>query len=252
MKLQEHLCSFFCAMLFATYNFRAMHDLASLVGFLSRFATPSRVQQFNNVLAYRTRYITIVLEDIYQSQNASAVLRTCECYGIQDIHVLQKSNTYTLNPDVTKGSDKWLNISKYRVSDKTLSNCMLELKKSGYRLVATSPSEDATDINNFDIEQQKTAFMFGNEHRGLSNELLQLADVKVKIPIYGFTESYNISVSVAIILNHCVNILHRSNVSWKITQEEQLKLMLDWLKKSVKRPELLINRFYTEVSNKTP
>ena len=139
----------------------------------------------------RTRYLTVVLEDIFQSQNASAVLRTCDCFGIQDVHIIENRNPYEINPDVELGSAKWLNMNRYNKSGHNTLEAFTELRKKGYKIIATSPHKNDLMIQDLPIEH-KIALVFGSEREGLSDIALQNADAFVKIPMYGFTESFNI------------------------------------------------------------
>jgi tRNA (guanosine-2'-O-)-methyltransferase len=189
------------------------------------------------VLLYRTRYITVALEDIYQPQNASAVLRTCDCLGIQDIHIIENRNRYKLNPDVTLGSDKWLNLFRYRnYADNTLE-AINELKRTGYRIIATTPSADSQNLNDFDILKGKAAFFFGTELNGLSDKVLDNSDESLQIPMYGFTRSYNISVSAAIILYNITARLRDTEIDWKLSGDERSELKIKWIKNSLKLRE---------------
>jgi tRNA (guanosine-2'-O-)-methyltransferase len=183
------------------------------------------------------------LEDIYQSQNASAVLRTCDCTGIQDIHVVEKRNQYEINPDVALGSDQWLSLYYYNKGEDALEKAVNTLKRKGYRIVATSPHKDGVSPETFDLEKGKVALMFGTELNGLSERALELAEEYIQIPMAGFTESYNISVSAAIILYSLRKRLERASIQWKLGEEEKSALLLDWLRTSVKMSDQIENKF---------
>ena len=180
----------------------------SLLNYLLGFITKERKNKFLNNINYRTRYMTIVLEDIYQPHNASAVLRTCDCFGIQDVHIIENKNKYQVNPDVALGASKWLNIEKYNLLENNTLSCLEKLKKSGYRIFATSPHEKDYTPETLPIETP-AALVFGTELAGLSPEALSLADGYIKIPMVGFTESLNISVSAAVLI-HTLSVRLRS------------------------------------------
>jgi tRNA (guanosine-2'-O-)-methyltransferase len=219
-----------------------------LIQQLEKFATDRRKELFYNTILERTRYITIVLEDIFQTQNASAVLRTCDCLGIQDVHIIENYNKYHVNPDVALGSNKWLTLKKY--NSKQADNTELAvktLKAAGYRIVATTPHYNDVDLNNFALEKGKAAFLLGNEKQGLSKKAIHLADEFLKIPMYGFTESYNISVSAAIILYQLINRLKFSNeIDWRVSDDEKNDILLDWFKVSVRNSKGIISKFISE------
>lgn len=221
-----------------------------LIKFLSGFVTENRIQLFNQVLSDRTRYITVVLEDLYQPHNASAVLRTCDCFGIQYVHIIENRNKYTVNPDVALGSSKWLNLVKYNKKNNNTLPAFKKLRKAGYRIVATTPHVNEVTLDEFDLEKGKTALLFGTELNGLTDTAINNADEFLKIPMFGFTESYNISVSVAIVLYHLVNGLKKSNIHWQLSDEEKKSIKLDWLRKSIKMSSYLEKEFLSK--NKSP
>jgi tRNA (guanosine-2'-O-)-methyltransferase len=220
-----------------------------LVQFLSQFVTEDRANLFNRLIEERTRYITIGLEDIYQSQNASAVLRTSDCFGIQDVHIIENQNEYQINPDVTLGSSKWLNLNRYNTSENNTLDAINKLKKEGYRIVATTPHTDDVNLEDFDIEKGKFALFFGTELNGLSDLVINKADEYLKIPMFGFTESFNISVSAAIILHHLTNKLKKSTLSWQLRDNEKETIKLEWLKQTIKMSSELVEEFLSKKKN---
>jgi tRNA (guanosine-2'-O-)-methyltransferase len=224
----------------------------ALINFLSQFTTERRFQLYKEVAANRTRYITPVLEDIYQPQNASAVLRTCECCGIQDIHIIEERNKYKLNPDVELGSAQWLTLIRYHQEAGNTEKAIQELKVKGYRIVATTPHTKDVTLDDFDLTKGKVALLFGTELKGLSQKALDLSDEFIRIPMSGFTESFNISVSAAIISYTLMNRLRKSDLQWRLKEEEQKALVLDWLRKSIKNSDLLEKRFIFDNKYKEP
>jgi len=209
------------------------------------YISDRRRDLLQQVLSQRTRHITMVLEDIYQSQNASAVIRTCECMGVQDIHIIENESKFSVNKDVVKGSVKWVDIMKYQ-KEKGADLCFEQLKKKGYKILVTDPSPDGVSIYDVDIHE-KIALVMGNELKGTSDRAISHADLKVKIPMYGFTESMNISVSAAICLNTLIPKLHQSEVSWQLTADEIVDIRFRWLRKMMKRPEIMEKEFLKSI-----
>lgn len=203
--------------------------------FLQPMVNENRLELIETVLAKRTRYITVLLEDIYQAQNASAVLRTCDCLGIQDVHIVENRNSYELNPDVELGAAQWLSLHRYDKKDNNTAAAIQILKDQGYRIVATTPHKKDVDLENFDITSGKTAILFGTERIGLSKSAINSADEFIKIPMFGFTESFNISVSAAIILHHLLSNLRKSNIDWELQASEIEEIRLKWIKNSVNK-----------------
>ncbi|CAN5357478.1 RNA methyltransferase [soil metagenome] len=199
------------------------------------------------VLDHRTRHITIVMEDIYQSHNASAVMRTCECLGVQDIHMIETSNEWGTNKKVLKGSDKWLSIIRYRKKNwNNAEDCFNQLKQRGYRIAVTDPSPDGIPIGELNLDTP-IAIVMGNEKDGTSPYAIDHADIKVKIPMVGFTESLNISVSAAICMNSVLTRLRASDISWQMNDVEKSLLRLQWYKNAVRRSELMEREFLKSI-----
>jgi len=210
---------------------------------LSQFVSEHKKQFIDKVLAERTRHLTIVLENIYQSQNASAVVRTCECMGIQDVHIVENTAKYLLNVRVLKGANKWMHMERYNTRGvNNTETCYAKLREGGYTILAADPDPNGKSIHEIDVNQ-KVAIVFGNELRGVSAYAMQHADQKVRIPMYGFTESLNISVSVAICLNSFINRLRNNNISFGLSDQEKDALKLEWYRKVVKRSDLIEREF---------
>jgi tRNA (guanosine-2'-O-)-methyltransferase len=220
----------------------SQHLTKELVDYLSQFISETRRNKFDEVLNFRTRHITIVLEDLYQPHNASAVLRSCDIFGIQDIHVVENRNAYTLHPDIALGSPKWLNIHKYQKNENNSLHCITALKKKGYRIVATSPNERSNIISELPVDKP-LALIFGTELTGISDTVKEQADEFVHIPMFGFTESFNISVSAALCLNALVTKLHQSNANWHLNEAERNELLLIWLRNSIRKVDLIEKDF---------
>jgi tRNA (guanosine-2'-O-)-methyltransferase len=211
--------------------------------YLKQFITGRRWELFKQVIEKRTRYITVVLEDIFQAQNASAVLRTCDCFGIQDVHIIENTNEFQINPDVELGAAHWLNLNSYNVQKNNTLSAIDNLRRKGYRIVATTPHSNDTELENFDLNKGKVALFFGSEQPGLSQIMLDNADEFLKIPMYGFTESFNISVSAAIILHHLKYKLEQTPIKWQLPEDEKKEILLNWLKYSIKDSELIIKEY---------
>ncbi|MDR1113379.1 MAG: RNA methyltransferase [Bacteroidales bacterium] len=215
---------------------------ADLTDYLSELLLPERNDRLREVLCLRTRQLTVVLEDLFQTQNISAVLRTCECYGVQDVYIIEGKNEFRIHDAISMGANKWLTLHNYPYTPSSKSICIKQLKQKGYKIAAALPAENSYFIDQLPIEE-KTAFLFGTELLGLSEEVIALADYSVKIPMYGFTESFNISNSVAILVSHFVEKLRKSSVNWALTEIEKKELLFEWLQKSIKKPHLIIENY---------
>ncbi len=220
----------------------------ALTAFLGQYVTENKRAKIRQVLAYRTYYVTIGLEDIYQPQNASATIRTCECLGVQTVHVIENRNEFRVSPKVTQGASKWVDIRRYRApgQDNT-ARCIQELRERGYWIVATTPNATQCYTPEEIPLDRPLAFLFGNEEEGLSPRALEHADAYLRLPMYGFTQSYNISVSVAMTLTHVISRLHASDRPWRLTAEEQEALTLTWYRRIVRRHRELETYFWEQL-----
>ncbi|MBN2263775.1 MAG: RNA methyltransferase [Prolixibacteraceae bacterium] len=221
----------------------------ALIEYLSTYVTPERFDLFNKIVDQRTNYIAVVLEDIYQSQNASAVLRTCDCFGVQNVHVIENRNTFDVNPEVSLGSSKWLSIERHNQNENNTIQALSLLKNQGYRIVATTPHQNDVDLNNFDVTKGKCAFVFGTELKGISQKVKDNADEFLKIPMYGFTESFNISVSVAIILHYTTLLLRQRGVDWHLNPADRNALLLRYLMKNIKGSKYIAKTFLEKIAH---
>jgi tRNA (guanosine-2'-O-)-methyltransferase len=231
---------------FFAYFYEMDKMIKDLVDHMSDFITEKRLALFKQVLANRTRYITVLLEDIYQSQNASAVLRSCDCTGVQDVHIVEEQNAYEINRDVALGSNQWLSLHYYNEGTASILRGIKALKNKGYRIVATSPHKEGATPETFDLEKGKAAILFGTELSGLTEQAMEQADEYIQIPMVGFTESYNISVSAALTLYTLRRRLEVSTLDWRIGKDEQTELLLDWLRSTIRMSEQIENKFIKE------
>ena len=215
----------------------------NIIDYLSGFINEERRERLEQILRQRTRHITVVLEDIYQSQNASAVVRTCECLGIQELHVIENHYEYRLNPAVVQGASKWIDLIKHNQAEQDNSRaCIEKLRQRGYRIIAMDPAPAGKAVEQLDISD-RLALCFGSEEPGLSATLQGLADETVRIPIHGFTRSYNLSVSAGISLYTLVTNLRNSSVDWRLDEQDTIGLYIKWLAQSTPSGEHLLEKY---------
>ncbi|MGZ4036326.1 MAG: TrmH family RNA methyltransferase [Bacteroidia bacterium] len=209
---------------------------------MSGFVSDRRKQRLQEVLAERTRHITVVLEDVYQAHNASAVLRSCDCFGVQDVHFIESRNKFKISEDVSMGATQWLDITKYNQHENNTLTCLQELKQKGYRIVATTPHKNDQTISELDVSRP-FALVFGTEITGITQDVFDVADEFVKIPMYGFTESFNISVCAALCMYELTMRLRASGKEYRLSESEKQTIYLDWLKASISKSDLIIKDF---------
>lgn len=208
-----------------------------LLEYLESILTPRRKDLFKKVIDQRTNHFTVATQDLYQLHNTSAVIRSCDVFGVQNIHVVEEVNRKKIDREIAMGAQKWIDINRYT----STKDCVKALRDCNYRIVATSPHQ-GTLLQDFDITQPAALF-FGTEAKGLSAEVLEEADEFLRIPMVGFTESLNISVSAAIILQDITSRLRRSSIDWEFSEEEKIEKRLDWAKKTIKNVDEIIQRF---------
>ncbi len=221
-----------------------------LTNYLAQYITENKLQRIDVVLQNRTRYITLVLEDLYQSHNASAVIRSCECFGVQDLYAIENKNPFRMHKTITSGSGKWVDVHRFAASgSENIDNCLRHLRKKKYQIVATTLQENAVTPEEIDL-QRPVALVFGNEELGISDEIKAVADSFVKIPMHGFTQSFNVSVSAALLLSHLVTRLRKTDINWHLTRQEILDLRLKWIQRvegsNARKMDLLTQRFFAE------
>ncbi|MFV8282364.1 TrmH family RNA methyltransferase [Christiangramia marina] len=209
-----------------------------LLEHLQGLLTQRRIDLFEKVLTQRTDHFTVVAQDVYQLHNTSAVVRSCDVFGIQNLHVIEENLPRRIDKEIAMGAQKWVDVHRYNTS----RECLHELRQQGYQIVATTPHNNSTMLADFDIAKPSAIF-FGTEQNGLSEEILREADASIKIPMYGFTESLNISVSAAIILQSLREKLDTSNIDWQFSEERMQEVRLAWTKKTIKNSEEIIERF---------
>lgn len=211
-----------------------------LLHYLEGFITENRKEGFLRVLQNRTKHFTIAMEDVYQLHNTSAVMRSCEVFGIQELNVIEQKFGKRIDTEIAMGAQKWVDVFRYN----SVQSCMDAMRAKGYQIIATTPHDDSCLLHEFDITKPAALF-FGTERDGLSQEVLDQADGFLKIPMVGYTESLNISVSAAIIIQDITTRLRQSAINWHLTEEEIWEKRLDWTRKSIKDIEF-IERKYLE------
>lgn len=210
---------------------------------LAQFITPSRREKIEALLRQRTRYMVPVLEDIYQPHNISAAVRSAECFGIQDVYVIEQQNRYTINTGVSKGASNWISLKKFgREGRNNTEECFAQLRSRGYRILVASPHAKSMDLADLPLDQ-KMAVVFGTEERGVSLYAQENADILFTIPMFGFTESFNVSVCVALCCYDLIMRLRTSKIKWQLSEEEKLDIRLDWLRLLVRGSECMEKEF---------
>lgn len=217
----------------------------ALTTYLEGFVSDRRKARLKEVLAERTRHMVMVLEDVYQAHNASAVLRSCDCFGVQDVHFIENRNKYKISEDVAMGSHQWLSLHRHTSQEHNTLSCLSGLRQKGYRIVATTPHHHARPLSAFDVSTP-FALVMGTELTGISQDVLDVADEFVMIPMYGFTESFNVSVCAALCMYDLTSRIRRLPDGYGLSEAEKEDIYVDWLKASIKKSDLVVKAFESQ------
>lgn len=208
------------------------------IDYLATFMTEERFSLFERTLSMRTKHLTILTENTFHPHNAAALIRHCEAFGVQQMHTIETRCTFDPSQNISRGSDRWINLVRHTSTSEALS----ALKAEGYRLVATTPHRESCTPETFDVTKGKFALIFGTEHAGISDEAMAAADEYLRIPMCGMVESLNVSASAAILIYQLTQRTREQVEGWQLTEEEHTRLLYDWVKLSVKDAERILER----------
>ncbi|MFI3265733.1 MAG: RNA methyltransferase [Rikenellaceae bacterium] len=208
------------------------------IDYLSTFMTAERFATLRDAAMQRTEYVTLCVENTFHSQNASALVRSCEAFGVGVIHSVENLCKFTPNENIVKGSDKWVDINHHGNAVELIA----QLRADGYRIVATSPHLDDRTPESFDVEAGPFALFFGTERQGISEDVMNEADEFVRIPMCGMVESLNVSASASILLYNLTTRLKSSDAVWQLEPLRLSELTYRWLMQSVKDSENILKR----------
>ena len=214
--------------------------------YMSGFLTGERIQTLRRTLAMRTRYMTILTENTFHPQNASALVRHCEAFGVQDLHTVETMCRFDPSVNIVRGTDKWIDIIRHDSTEEAIAS----LKASGYRIVATTPHRESCTPETFDVEKGCFCLVFGTEHAGVSPQIISAADEFLRIPMCGMVESLNVSASAAILIYMLSQRMRLSDVAWRLSEAECSEVMFRWVMSSVRDARrILERRFGAEAEN---
>lgn len=210
-----------------------------------KIITPNKVELFEKIAAQRSKHIVVALENIQQDHNASAVMRSMDCMGFQELHLIEKNNRYEFQRDIALGAARWLDVIQHQQEPEPVLDAIQLLRNQGYTIVATTPHQDAYTPQNLPLDKP-IALFFGAEKHGISSELKREADNFVKIPMHGFTESYNVSVSAAILMNALRTRMIQENIPFLLSAEAQTNLKISWCEKILNGGTALAEKYRIE------
>ena len=212
------------------------------IALLSGFMLPARYDVLRRTVAMRTRYMTILAENTFHPQNAAALIRHCEAFGLQQMHTAETFCRFNPSAAIVRGTDRWVDIRRHGSTAEALA----ALRAEGYRIVATTPHREDTTPESFDVGRGRFALVFGTEHAGISEEVLASADEFLRIPMCGMVESLNVSASAAILIYMLSERMRRQVEGWNMTAAEQAATLYGWMCRSVKDSEKILKRTFGE------
>jgi len=204
--------------------------------------------RLKEVLALRTNFLTVVTDQVVDPHNISAICRSAECFGVQNVHLIESNFPFRGAKKVQRGSLNWVNVNRYDGENKT-QDCIQTVKAKGYKIVAISPHAASKSIAELNFDRP-IALVMGQEQNGVSDLIMDAADECVIIPMNGFTESLNVSVACSIALYDLRKRLEESNVHWQLSDHDRNELYQHWLFDSIKRPDLIIEHYHKTIANK--
>ncbi|MEN9994164.1 MAG: hypothetical protein RL762_821 [Bacteroidota bacterium] len=210
-----------------------------------KIITANKVGMFDRIAPQRSRHLVVGLENIQQDHNASAIMRSMDCLGFQELHLIEKNNSYQFQRDIALGAARWLDVVQHQEGPEPVLDAIAQLKNKGYRIVATSPHHKAVTPQTIDISRP-IALFFGAEKHGISEELLHNADELLHIPMNGFTESFNLSVSAAMVLSALRTRLEASKFDWLLPKAAQTMLKIEWCERILNGGPQLAQKFREE------
>ncbi len=193
--------------------------------------TPERTSRLKKVASQRIKDI-IVLENIHDPHNAAAALRNCDAFGIQEVHVIfeteKQFDAQKLGKLTSASANKWLTVKTWD----TTKDCINHLKARGYTIIVTAIDEKATSFDTLNLPHTPCAFVFGNEGFGISETAKELSDIITYIPMYGFVDSLNLSVTVGVVV-HALRKMRGKRGSTSFSEEEVSTLFDTWEKRDI-------------------
>lgn len=220
-----------------------MKTVKEQVEYLRDFVVDEKNALFDSLIQERTDYVTVVMEDLFQSHNQSAVMRSADCYGIQNVHLIENRNHYDSTSTVSQGARDWLTLHRHRELKNNTLPTINQLKAEGYRIIATTPHSNDVMIDELDLGKGKMAFIMGTELTGLSDQVISEADEFVKVPMFGFTESLNVSVCAAIIMYSVTQRLRKSTLDWRLSEDRKYEVLFQWYRNTIKASDEILERF---------
>jgi len=206
--------------------------------YMKGFLTEERLSKIEKYAEESSDFVLPVLENIYQFRNAAAIIRSVEACGFHKIAALEEENVFNPNIRVARGADTWMQVEKM---PKTMSS-LQQIRDKGYKILAVSPEKNAVSLPEYELKEP-VALIFGTEMEGVSQEVLDFADETLIIPMYGFTQSFNVSVAAAICMYELKQKLLKSDIDYKLSDEKKLAMKIRWAVNSARSGDEILNYY---------
>ena len=221
-----------------TENNLSLDELRERIDYLSSFLLESRIDTLNRALDMRTEYLTVMTENMFHAQNASAIVRHCEAFGVQNIHTVEDLCPFLPTLNIALGTDKWIDVKRHA----TTADAVKALRSEGYRIIATTPHHQSCTPETFDVKKGKFVLVFGTEKTGVSEEIMAEADEFLQIPMCGMVDSLNVSASAAILIYMLSQRMRLECDDWHLSDEKRTRTLYDWYRYAVRDSEALLER----------
>lgn len=213
-----------------------------LIKHLAQLLNPNRKSVLDKAISLRTKHICLVLENIRHTQNSSAIIRTAEIMGVHDVHIVRQNYENELQRDITKGAEKWMDVKLYQGTEKNIETCFYHLKKNNYKIAVTCLDDDSNSLEEIPLHEP-LAIVMGEEVKGVSEYAKKNADYKIKLPMYGLTESFNIAIAGSLVMHQMLTRLRNSKVNYLLNPQQKIRLTLDWYKNALRGGDEIAERF---------
>ncbi len=211
---------------------------------LSKHLSETKLPLFEQVWSNRNSALRLVLENIYQPLNASAILRTADALGVHWIDVVENEHPWTINRKIAKGALDWLKIEKHQEVTAVLNLAKLQ----GFEIAVTDFSPEAISIYEY-VPTRPVALVMGTELSGISKKVKEMADVSLVIPMTGFSKSLNVSVAAGIAISHLTLPTQSLSSQFPFQEEEKYDAFIQWARHSIYWSDALVKEFMEEIKS---
>lgn len=210
--------------------------------------TEHKKNLFTTLIEYRTNHIAWLADNFYHEQNSSAIIRSADCFGYNTVFVIEDKYRFKVNEEIAMGAQKWVNTVIFQVGNVDYGQAIHAIKQSGYKLIAATPHINGLSVENLDI-RKPICIAMGSERHGHHPEILEEADGFVAIPMEGFSESLNVSVTAGVLMYTLKKRLKSEGIDWQLSDADKKRQILIWMLKTIPSAQKMVERWIQEEAN---